>query len=135
MIETLSSSDKPLVKDQHQDPALLERLRTRPTSVIAEYPHHRTSTDISLALTVELDTSGEALIFTPSGEPLHGLTGGYGVERRVEHIIPESARKAGSYEIYVEHSSNGLFGIDNMNPPDVSSMFDADLGRLFADSL
>lgn len=77
--------------------------------------------NLSHIFTVELDTSGEALIFTPSGEPLHGLTGGYGVERRVEHIIPESARKSGSYEIYVEHSSNGLFGIDNMNPPDVSS--------------
>lgn len=38
----------------------------------------------------------------------------------MEHIIPEQARKAGVYEIYVEHSSNGMFGIDNMDPPDVS---------------
>jgi hypothetical protein len=124
LIFYLSQLDKPLAEDQHQAPALLERLRTRSTLVIAVYPYLRTLTDLSLVLPVELDTSGEALIFTPSGEPLHGLTGGYGVERRVEHIIPESARKAGSYEIYVEHSSNGLFGIDNMNPPDVSLMGD-----------
>jgi hypothetical protein len=42
----------------------------------------------------------------------------------VEHIIPERFWKpkgsSGVYEIYVEGSCNGLFGIDNMDPPDVS---------------
>jgi hypothetical protein len=73
---------------------------------------------------VEFDTSSEALIFTPEGSPIHGLTGGFDVERRVEHIIPERFWKpkgsSGVYEIYVEGSCNGLFGIDNMDPPDVS---------------
>lgn len=73
---------------------------------------------------VEFDTSSEALIFTPEGSPIHGLTGGFGPERRVEHIIPERFWKpkgsSGVYEIYVEGSCNGLFGIDNMDPPDVS---------------
>lgn len=73
---------------------------------------------------VEFDTSSEALIFTPEGSPIHGLTGGFKIERRVEHIIPERFWKpkgsSGVYEIYVEGSCNGLFGIDNMDPPDVS---------------
>lgn len=74
--------------------------------------------------TVEFDSSSEALIFTPEGSPIHGLTGGFGIERRVEHIVPERFWKpkgsSGVYEIYVEGSCNGLFGIDNMDPPDVS---------------
>lgn len=46
-----------------------------------------------------------------------GLTGGWGGDRRVEYIIPPSARKAGVHHIYIEASCNGMFGIDNMDPP------------------
>lgn len=83
-----------------------------------------TSSKSHLGQIVEFDTSSEALIFTPEGSPIHGLTGGFGIERRVEHIIPERFWKpkgsSGVYEVYVEGSCNGLFGIDNMDPPDVS---------------
>ncbi len=67
---------------------------------------------------LEFDSSNEAMVFTPEGMPLHGLTGGYGVERRVEFIFSKEMRRAGSFTLYVEASCNGLFGIDNMDPPD-----------------
>jgi hypothetical protein len=88
-----------------------------------------TSWQFHLGQIVEFDTSSEALIFTPEGSPIHGLTGGFGIERRVEYIIPERFWKpkgsSGVYEIYVEGSCNGLFGIDNMDPPDVSREYRA----------
>lgn len=49
-----------------------------------------------------------------------GLTGGFGVDRRVEFIIPEEHRKAGVGHYYVEASCNGMFGQNGENPPDVS---------------
>ncbi|KAI9633630.1 alpha-mannosidase [Dioszegia hungarica] len=66
----------------------------------------------------EFDCSGEAMVFTTDGDPIHGLTGGWGEDRRVEFIIPPSARKAGVAHFYIEASCNGMFGIDNMAPPD-----------------
>jgi alpha-mannosidase len=47
-----------------------------------------------------------------------GLTGGWGEDRRVEYIIPHAVRKAGVAHLYIEASCNGMFGIDNMSPPD-----------------
>ncbi|KAK8850374.1 hypothetical protein IAR55_004292 [Kwoniella newhampshirensis] len=72
---------------------------------------------------LEFDCSGEAMIFTTEGDPIHGLTGGFGVERRVEFIIPESVRKAGVAHYYIEASCNGMFGIDNMDPPDANRYY------------
>ena len=47
-------------------------------------------------------------------------------DMRIEHIIPAKAVKAGKYQIYIEVSCNGMFGvgIDNLRytPPDVSSL-------------
>lgn len=71
----------------------------------------------------EFDGSGEAMIWTTEGLPLQGLTGGFGEDRRVEFIIPERAVKAGSYTFYVESSCNGMFGIDNMDPPDQNRFY------------
>lgn len=52
-----------------------------------------------------------------------GLTGGAGGDRRVEHIIPMDARKKGIYEIVIESTCNGMFGVpwngDTIEPPDV----------------
>ncbi|KAK4688271.1 alpha-mannosidase, partial [Tremellales sp. Uapishka_1] len=67
---------------------------------------------------VEFDCSGEAMVFTTDGDPLHGLTGGYGGDRRVEFIIPPKARQAGVAHYYIEASCNGMFGINDMDPPD-----------------
>ncbi|WVF71778.1 hypothetical protein IAT40_006586 [Kwoniella sp. CBS 6097] len=69
----------------------------------------------------EFDPGCEALIYTLEGHPLHAITGGPnstkdGVvgdqeDRRVEHIIPRDAVKAGRYECYIEISVNGMFGL------------------------
>ncbi|WWC72433.1 uncharacterized protein I206_106395 [Kwoniella pini CBS 10737] len=65
----------------------------------------------------EFDNSGEALIYTVEGDPIHGLTGGFNGDRRVEFIIPQSDRDAGVSHFYIEGSCNGMFGIDDMDPP------------------
>ncbi|WOO79172.1 Alpha-mannosidase [Vanrija pseudolonga] len=66
----------------------------------------------------EFDCSGEAMVWDTKGNPYHGLTGGFGVDRRVEFIIPEEHRKAGVGHYYVEASCNGMFGQNGENPPD-----------------
>lgn len=58
------------------------------------------------------------MIFTTDGDPIHGLTGGFGDDRRVEFIIPRSARNAGVVHYYIEASCNGMFGINDLDPPD-----------------
>ncbi|KAI0632608.1 glycosyl hydrolases family 38 N-terminal domain-containing protein [Trametes polyzona] len=75
----------------------------------------------------EFDPGCEAMIFSKDGTPLQGITGGFGGDRRVEHIIPRSAIKAGKYEIVVESSCNGMFGVpwngDTIAPPDMNRYF------------
>ncbi|KAH9926632.1 glycoside hydrolase family 38 protein [Epithele typhae] len=75
----------------------------------------------------EFDPDCEAMIFTTDGTPLQGITGGYGGDRRVEHIIPRSAVKAGKYELVIESSCNGMFGVpwngDTIAPPDMNRYF------------
>jgi len=52
-----------------------------------------------------------------------GITGGFGVDRRVEYIIPHKAREEGYHEFVIESSCNGMFGVpwngDTIQPPDV----------------
>lgn len=72
---------------------------------------------------LEFDNSGEAMVFTTDGLPLQGLTGGFAEYRRVEFIIPEKMRKASSYTFYIEGSCNGMFGINNTDPPDPDRYF------------
>ncbi|KAJ9125450.1 hypothetical protein QFC22_000411 [Naganishia vaughanmartiniae] len=69
----------------------------------------------------EFDPECEALIFTPQGKALHAITGGPnsdkdGVpgnqeDRRVQHVIPQAAVDAGIYEVIIEVSCNGMFGL------------------------
>nr|XP_019051258.1 alpha-mannosidase [Kwoniella bestiolae CBS 10118]OCF30188.1 alpha-mannosidase [Kwoniella bestiolae CBS 10118] len=66
----------------------------------------------------EFDPSGEGLIYTVEGNPIHGLTGGFKGDRRVEFIIPQDMRDSGVAHFYIEASCNGMFGIDDMDPPD-----------------
>ena len=77
---------------------------------------------------VEFDPDCEAMIFTPDGTPLQGITGGFGGDRRIEYIIPRSAVKAGKHEFIIESSCNGMFGVpwngDTIAPPDVSILRD-----------
>ncbi|OCF58446.1 alpha-mannosidase [Kwoniella mangroviensis CBS 10435] len=67
---------------------------------------------------LEFDCSGEAMVYTVEGDPIHGLTGGFGGDRRVEFIIPPEMRDAGVGHLYIEASCNGMFGINDMDPPD-----------------
>ena len=50
---------------------------------------------------VEFDPGCEAMVFSIDGTPLQGITGGYGGDRRVDHIIPKHAVKEGHYEIVI----------------------------------
>ncbi|KAK1922964.1 alpha-mannosidase [Papiliotrema laurentii] len=67
---------------------------------------------------LEFDCSGEAMVYTTQGDPIHGLTGGFDEARRVEFIIPDKARKAGVAHYYIEASCNEMFGQNGMDPPD-----------------
>ncbi|EJD05282.1 glycoside hydrolase family 38 protein [Fomitiporia mediterranea MF3/22] len=75
----------------------------------------------------EFDPGCEAMVFSTDGTPLQGITGGHGGDRRVDHIIPPKARKAGVYEIVIESSCNGMFGVptggDTIAPPDMNRYF------------
>jgi alpha-mannosidase len=65
------------------------------------------------------------MVFTTDGTPLQGITGGFGGDRRVEHIIPRSAVEAGQYELVIESSCNGMFGLGDgtIEPPDPDRYF------------
>jgi alpha-mannosidase len=56
--------------------------------------------------------------------PFPGITGGYGGDRRVEHIVPPKAVCDGHYSVVIESSCNGMFGVpwngDTIAPPDVN---------------
>ncbi|KAF9235409.1 glycoside hydrolase family 38 protein [Melanogaster broomeanus] len=76
---------------------------------------------------LEFDPGCEAMIFSTDGVPLQGITGGNGGDRRVEHIIPAEAVKRGTYEVVIESSCNGMFGVpwngDTIAPPDMNRYF------------
>lgn len=70
------------------------------------------------------------MVYDLKGTPLQGITGGYDHDRRVEHIIPHSAVKAGRYQIIIESSCNGMFGISGIGPPDQNRWFRLDSADL-----
>lgn len=57
------------------------------------------------------------MIFTSSGVPLQGITGGFDGDRRVEFILDKTKRE---FSFVIESSCNGMFGISGIAPPDVS---------------
>lgn len=62
------------------------------------------------------DASNEGMIWTQSGEVVHGLTGG----DRTEWILPDSFRDGRTHVFYIEMACNGMFGNaigDNIQPP------------------
>lgn len=67
-----------------------------------------------------------------------GITGGYGGDRRVEHIIPREAVERGTYDVVIESSCNGMFGVpwsgDIIAPPDVRQLVSFLAWRSFEDS-
>lgn len=101
---------------------------------------------------VEWDPSCEALIFSEDGTPLHGMsihkhtatltpgiTGGPNTmkdgvpgeqeDRRIEHIIPAEAVKAGRYIIIIETTCNSMFGLGpyRYQTPDVGGRITGDI--------
>ena len=72
------------------------------------------------------------MVFNTEGTPLQGITGGYGGDRRVDHIIPRPAVEAGKYEIVIESSCNGMFGVghETVEPPDPDRYFELDSADL-----
>ncbi|MCJ1303811.1 Glycoside hydrolase, 38 vacuolar alpha mannosidase [Hypocenomyce scalaris] len=88
------------------------------------------------------DSNSEGMIWTEDGEPLHGLTGGHRIDRRVEFIIPKSWK--GKKSFYVEASMNGMFGCANaldhvpahhpandiIQPPNQNRLFLLDMAEL-----
>jgi alpha-mannosidase len=73
------------------------------------------------------------MVYDVAGTPLQGITGGYGGDRRVDHIVPRDAIKAGVYRIVIESSCNGMFGVginDQIGPPDPNRYFRLDSADL-----
>ncbi|KAI9835170.1 MAG: hypothetical protein M1819_002540 [Sarea resinae] len=70
------------------------------------------------------DANNEGLIWTESGEPLQGLTGG---GERVEWVLPKSYRDGKEHTFYIEMACNGMFGNptggDSIQPPDPNKYF------------
>ena len=58
---------------------------------------------------------------------LLGITGGTSYDRRVEYIIPREALKQDVYELVIESSCNGMFGVsvsdDIFDAPDMNRYF------------
>ncbi|GAA5936917.1 hypothetical protein JCM1841_001406 [Sporobolomyces salmonicolor] len=74
---------------------------------------------------LEWDPSCEACVFDTEGCPLQGITGGYGIDRRVEFILPKEKRGS-TYRYYIEVSCNGMFGNgmgETNGPPDQNRYF------------
>ncbi|GAA5913613.1 hypothetical protein JCM6882_001702 [Rhodosporidiobolus microsporus] len=74
---------------------------------------------------LEFDPSCEGLVFSSEGEPLQGLTGGFGGDRRVEFILPKDKRR-GTHRYYIETNCAGMFGNglgETNNPPDNDRYF------------
>jgi alpha-mannosidase len=70
------------------------------------------------------NANNEGLVWSESGEPLQGLTGG---GDREEWIIPKSFRDGKEHTFYIEMACNGMFGNpqggDTIQPPDPNRYF------------
>jgi alpha-mannosidase len=71
---------------------------------------------------LEFDSSGEAMVYTERGDIQHGLTGGFGRDRRVEYIIPDDVVASGKATYYIEASCNAMFGQANLENPDPNNV-------------
>jgi alpha-mannosidase len=72
------------------------------------------------------DAGNEAMIWSEDGEPIHGLTGGYGAERHVAYVLPKACVTSGQpHRFYLEMACNGLFGAGAgvIGPPDPNRYF------------
>ena len=79
------------------------------------------------------DANNEGLVWSESGEPLQGLTGG---GDRVEWIFPNSWRDGQEHTFYIEMACNGMFGNapggDSIQPPDPNKYFSLNTADIVA---
>ena len=73
-----------------------------------------------LPVTLLIDPNCEALIWSKTGEPLQGITGGTGVDRHIDYILTSKASAGQVVELWVEVACNGMFGTGDylIGPPD-----------------
>ncbi|KAJ2723339.1 Glycoside hydrolase, 38 vacuolar alpha mannosidase [Coemansia sp. Benny D115] len=72
------------------------------------------------------DPSCEAMVWTANGEPMQGITGGGGGERRIHYILTPAANESELQSVlYLEVACNGLFGVGDytIGPPDENRYF------------
>ncbi|BGP23098.1 Glycoside hydrolase, 38 vacuolar alpha mannosidase [Rhodotorula toruloides] len=84
-----------------------------------------TSSSTPERIQLEFDPSCEAMIFDTEGCPLQGITGGFGIDRRVEWLVPRDKWKTG-LKIYIEVSNNAMFGngsTETNAPPDMNRYY------------
>jgi alpha-mannosidase len=72
------------------------------------------------------DPSCEGLVWSEDGEPLMGITGGTGVDRRVDFLVTKAAKTNQTFRYWIEVAANGMFGAGTntmIGPPDPNRSF------------
>jgi alpha-mannosidase len=63
-----------------------------------------------LPVTLLVDPSAEALIWSSNGTPLQGITGGNGDDRHIDYPLIDTCVGGERIDLYIEVACNGLFG-------------------------
>ncbi|KAF2754139.1 alpha-mannosidase [Pseudovirgaria hyperparasitica] len=82
------------------------------------------------------DAGNEGLIWTESGDVVHGLTGG---GERIEWILPKAFRDGGEHTFYIEMACNKMFGNapggDSIQPPNPDLYYPLNVADIVAVNL
>jgi alpha-mannosidase len=82
------------------------------------------------------DANNEGMVWTETGDPLQGLTGG---GDRTEWIIPDGWRDGKAHTFYIEMACNGMFGNapggDSIQPPDPNKYYTLHTAEIVAVNL
>lgn len=81
------------------------------------------------AVQFEFDCGCEGMVYTIDGNPLQGLTGGHGPERRHEFLLPQQWVSKGAGDFFIEASMNSMGG--NAPGPDSAVIQAPDPNRSF----
>ncbi|KAJ3280789.1 hypothetical protein HK104_000399 [Borealophlyctis nickersoniae] len=65
------------------------------------------------------DPDCEGMVWSSKGEPLMGITGGWGGDRHVDYRLTQKAKEGEEFKLYIEVACNGMFGagLGNMIDP------------------
>ncbi|KAI9344671.1 alpha-mannosidase, partial [Obelidium mucronatum] len=72
------------------------------------------------------NSNSEGMVFSSSGHPLQGLTGGYDGDQHIDFLLTESAKPHEKFDFYIEVACNGRGGVAN-NPNLTFTLDDAQL--------